>query len=162
MWPLLSQELCYLADHGNLVWGWFGDDIRSVFFGMILFFWERYPVRASFLQCFGKYSETWTCIPMYLRKVVCNRCSNFMFFCTYLTKGPTQFSRWTFFFFGWFQINVLKPRFQIKMLSLRKACKEFGGFWTHGGGGRNQTQEPEKKKEITSRFVFPHLPGEGC
>ena len=36
------------------------------------------------------------------------------------------------------------------MLSLRKAsnkdCKEFGGFWTHGGGGRNQTQEPEKKK----------------
>ena len=39
---------------------------------------ERYPVRASSLQCFRKYNETWRCIAIYLRRMILRNC--YMFF----------------------------------------------------------------------------------
>lgn len=39
---------------------------------------ERYPVRASSLQCFRKYNETWRCIAIYLRRMILQNC--YMFF----------------------------------------------------------------------------------
>ena len=51
---------------------------------------ERYPVRASSLQCFRKYSETWRCIAIYLRRMILQNCYFFFYWLRFFGTKETD------------------------------------------------------------------------